>query len=233
MDTSRVAVASITWVRSPIEEARLRRSIAMLSDTGMPVAIADRGANASFEGFLRRLERVTVVVPGTAGLVAQVQASFGVAATFGRDFIMYTEPDKEFFFAHRLRSFLRRVPLQDDVGVALASRSPESFESFPPMQRYTEAVINHLCAERFGIGGDYSYGPLVISRALLPHIAMLGSDMGWGWRPSVCLAAHRAGLRIVHVVDDHPCPPDQRCEDEAERMHRMRQLSQNLRGLID
>jgi hypothetical protein len=48
----------------------------------------------------------------------------------------------------RLRSFLRRVPAETNVGVALPSRSAESFDSFPPMQRYTEGVINHLCSER-------------------------------------------------------------------------------------
>jgi hypothetical protein len=233
MDSNQVAVATITWARSAVEEARLRRSMKMLADTGVPIAVADRGANSSFEAFLRRLEGVTLAVPATPGLVAQVQASFGVAATFGRDFILYAESDKEFFFAQGMSSFLRHAPNAKGVGVVLASRSAESFASFPPMQRYTEGVINHLCSERFGVKGDYSYGPLVISRALLPHVAMLGDAVGWGWRPSVCLAAHRAGLQIVHVVGDYPCPSEQREEDEAERMHRIRQLSQNIAGLID
>jgi hypothetical protein len=46
------------------------------------------------------------------------------------------------------------------------------------------------------------------------------------------VAAHRAGLHIVHVVEDYPCPPDQRREEEAERIHRMRQLIQNILGMI-
>jgi hypothetical protein len=233
MDRNQVAVATITWARSPVEEAQLRRSLQVLAAWGLPVAVADRGVNPGFVDFLEGLEGVSVTVPAAAGLVAQVQASFGVAAAFDRDFILYTEPDKEFFFAHGISSFLRCVTQAASVGVVLASRSPESFASFPPMQRYTEGVINHLCSERFGVAGDYSYGPLVISRALLPHVAALRHDLGWGWRPSVCLAAHRAGLQIVHVVGDYPCPLDQRCEDEPERLHRLRQLSQNVMGLLD
>jgi hypothetical protein len=232
MDSSQVAIATITWARSPREEALLQRSLATLAQAGVPVAIADRGTNAGFAAFLKRLAGVTVTVPRRPGLVSQVQASFDVAATFGRAFTLYTEPDKEFFFVHGMSSFLRRVPQAIDVGVAVAARSAESFESFPPMQRYTEGVVNHLCTERMGVAGDYSYGPLLISRALLPHVASLGNSVGWGWRPSTCLAERRAGLPIVHIVDHYPCPPDQQCEDEGERLHRMQQLSQNILGLI-
>jgi hypothetical protein len=31
---------------------------------------------------------------------------------------------------------------------------------------------------------------------------------------------------------DLPCPPDQREDDLAERVHRLRQLSQNLQGVV-
>jgi hypothetical protein len=142
------------------------------------------------------------------------------------------EPDKAFFFEHRLRNFLQLVPEQPDLGVVLASRSAESFQTFPPMQRYTEEVINHLCAQLLGVGGDYSYGPFLMNRALLPHVAAVERDLGWGWRHSTFRAAHRAGLRVIHLTGDYPCPPDQRCENDAERMHRIRQLAQNVAGLV-
>ena len=60
----------------------------------------------------------------------------------------------------------------------------------------------------------------------------VGGNLGWGWRHAVFHAAHRGGLRVEHVIDDYPCPPDQRVEDDAERTHRLRQLSDNIRGLI-
>jgi hypothetical protein len=34
------------------------------------------------------------------------------------------------------------------------------------------------------------------------------------------------------VTGDYPCPPDQRVEDDAERTHRLRQLGENILGLI-
>jgi hypothetical protein len=40
-------------------------------------------------------------------------------------------------------------------------------------------------------------------------------------------------LRVVQLTDDYPCPPDQRHEDDRERTHRLRQLSQNILGLIE
>jgi hypothetical protein len=233
MENSEVAVATITWARSPGEERRLGRSLGLLADSGLPVAVADRGTSAVFAERLRRLPGFSVTVPPAQGLVAQVQASFGLAATFGTPFILYVEPDKGLFFERRMSEFLRLAAGQSDVGIVLASRSAESFQTYPPMQRYTEGVINNLCAQRIGLAGDYSYGPFLMNRALLPHVAGQEHHLGWGWRHFVFLTARREGFRVVQVTDDYPCPPDQRCEDDAERTHRMRQLSQNILGLIE
>ncbi len=128
--------------------------------------------------------------------------------------------------------FIRSAPDDDRVGVVLASRTEQSYGTYPPMQRYTEGVINHLCAELIGARGDYSYGPFLMNRALLPAIENLDRSLGWGWRHYAFVTAHRHGLRVVHIAGDYPCPPDQREEDDAERVHRMRQLSQNVLGLI-
>ena len=154
MDSSHVAVATITWARSGSEEALLTRSLGVLATTGLPVAIADRGTNTNFAEELKGLPGVSVTTPTGQGLVNQVQASVALASSVGRPFILYTEPDKELFFETLLTSFVQQAPEQADVGVVLASRSPESFATFPPTQRYTEGVINYLCTER--LGAEYS-----------------------------------------------------------------------------
>ena len=229
------AVATITWARTAAEEALLRRSLQALAGIGWPVAVADAGTNSAFAEFLDSLPSFSVTTPSERGLVAQVKASVTLAATFATPFVLYSEPDKQPFFDEGLRNFVRRAGETRDggeLGVALAARSAGSFETYPPMQRYTEGVINDLCGAFVGRKGDYSYGPFIMSRALLPRIAMLPNELGWGWRHAVFHAAHRAGLRVEHVIDDYPCPPDQRVEDDAERTHRLRQLSDNIRGLI-
>jgi hypothetical protein len=233
MNTDQIAVATMTWARSPGEEGLLRRSLGLLAQLGLPVAVADTGTNPGFAEFLETVPGFSVRVSATQGLVAQVQDSFDVAARFDRPFILYVEPDKALFFERRLSEFLRQAPDAGDVGVVLASRSAESFQTFPAVQRYTEGVINHLCGELLGPAGDYSYGPFLMTRALLPYIAKLQPRLGWGWRHFMFRAASREGLSVVHVAGDHPCPPDQRCDDEAERRHRMRQLSENILGLIE
>jgi hypothetical protein len=164
-------------------------------------------------------------------LVSQVQESIRRAADFGTPFVLYTESDKALFFELGLRDFVQRAPAEVEVGIVLAARSPESFETYPVMQRYTESVINHLCSEVIGVGGDYSYGPFLINHVLLPHLTHLHPRLGWGWRHSMFRAAHLAGLRVVHVVGDYPCPAEMSVEDANERTHRMRQLSQNILGL--
>ncbi len=233
MDLSDVAIATITWPRSFAEEELLSRSLTLLAQAGCPVVAADRGTSATFTAILTSIRGVDVVVPAESGLVAQVKASVARAAISGRRFVLYVEPDKETFFRRAIVDFVHRAPDGSDVGVVLASRSDESFYTFPPVQRYTEGVINHLCAQRIGTVGDYSYGPFLMNRSLLPHVEAAESRLGWGWRHFVFRTAHDRGLRVCHVTGEYPCPPDQRDESESERTHRMRQLSQNIMGLIE
>jgi len=236
MDTSSVTIATITWARTPAEEDSLRRSLARLAQEHVPVAVADAGTDSAFTEFLSRLPGFHVTVPSEGGLVAQVTASIDRAAVFNTPFILYTEPDKALFFEHGVRAFIRRAEEHhqgSELGVALASRSVESFNTYPPMQRYTEGVINRLCGERIGCPGDYSYGPFLLSRALVPHLLRTRRHLGWGWRHFAFHTAHRLGLRVDHLGDEYPCPADQRTEDDAERLHRLRQLSENILGLIE
>jgi hypothetical protein len=233
MDPSQVAVATITWARSPDEERLLRRSLRLLAAAGLPVVVADAGGSPAFTAFLGQLPAFCVTVPGPDGLVSQVQASIEGAARLGRPYLLYVEPDKERFFESALRDFIARAPDGGGAGVVLASRTDASFSTFPPMQRYAEGVINHLCGQLVERTGDYSYGPFLMSRTLAPHVASLEPRLGWGWRHSTFRAAHRAGLQVHHVAGDYECPPEQRVEDEAERAHRLRQLAQNLLGLLD
>jgi hypothetical protein len=232
MDRNEVAVATITLASSPEDEVLLRRSLVRLADARIPAAVADDSPSAAFTDFLGTLDRFSVVKPVEPGLVRQVQASLARAASFGRRFIMYVEPDKELFFDGRMDEFLNAAPDGNDVGVVVASRSPESFQTYPPMQRYTENVINHLTGESIGCHGDYSYGPFLIDRALLTCVSGLAPRIGWGWRHFAFLCAHRRGFAVHHVTRDYPCPPDQRAEADDQRRHRLRQLSENVLGLI-
>jgi len=227
-----VSVATISWARTADEEALLRRSLPALASLGMRVVVGDAGTSESFTDFLRAIPGVTVVVPAERGLVAQVQASLARAGTLETPFILYTEPDKESFFRDRLARFVDRAPADPDVGVVLAARSEHSFSTYPPRQRYTEGVANHLSGETIGVPGDYFYGPFLMTRALLPQVASLNRALGWGWRPATFVAAGGGGLRVVLLADHHPCPEAQRAEDDAERSHRLKQLSQNVAGLV-
>src|SRR5437868_3343559 len=125
MDRGDIAIATMTWARSPADEDLLIRSLGSLIRTGVPVIVTDRGTNASF---LRRLRGMscTVEVAAHETLVGQVQQSVAAAAALGTRFICYTEPDKEQFFDDRLLDFLSRAPGGQDVGVVLAGRSPDS-----------------------------------------------------------------------------------------------------------
>jgi len=231
MDAHLVAIATITWARTAREESALRNSVARLASLGLPVAVADAGVSPGFLQFLHGVHGLDVSVPGERGLTAQVTTAVDMAARVQTPFILYTEPDKEVFF-DQIGDFIARADGSPDVGVVLAARTEESFTTFPPTQRYTESVVNHLCGQSIGLPGDYAYGPFIMNRSLLPVVRALQPAVGWGWRPLLFVAAHRQGLRVMHIPGDRPCPLDQRAEDDEERSHRLRQLSENVLGLV-
>jgi hypothetical protein len=229
--TADLAVATMTLVRDDDEEPLLRHSMEALARVGRPVFVSDRGSGNGFISFLRSLPNVTAVEPAGSGLVGQVRGSLAAAARSGARFVLYTESDKQEFFETRLPAFIGHAGADESLGVMLAARSSSGFSTFPPMQRFTESTINDLCEGFFGAHGDYSYGPFLLRSDLVPYVHHTAADLGWGWRHFMFAIAHRLGHSIVHVPDDSACPDDQREENDRDRLHRLRQLAQNVRGL--
>jgi hypothetical protein len=232
MNSADVAVATLTWARSREESLGLARSLLALTERGLPVVVANREGEPSLPHMLRSLSEVAVVAPQTPGLVGQIKASVGAAAAIGTRFVLYTEPDKELFFATRLSDFIERAPDDADVGVVLAARSRSAFDSFPAAQRQAEAIINTLTSEATGVTGDYSYGPFLMARSVVDDVMRLSDHVGWGWRPATFLAACRRRLTLRHITGDYRCPEDQTIERPTDRSYRLRQLSENIQGLI-
>jgi hypothetical protein len=233
MDLSEVAVATLTWARDAAEERLLRESLALLAGLGAPVFVTDGGSGGTFVDFIQSLPNVRVFEAGAAGVWPQARRSIEAAAdTTAARFILYTEPDKREFFRDRLREFVSEAPAGPDVGVVLASRSAESFATFPDFQRHTETAINRCCAEVLGVEADFTYGPFLLNRALVPRLARAADALGWGWRPYAFAAARAQGYRVVRVEKHLPCPPEQREDGREERLHRVKQLGQNIQGLV-
>jgi hypothetical protein len=207
-----LAIATITWARDPDEERLLRAALRRLCAYGRPIA--------------------TVVAPEGAGLVAQTRASLKAALELSGAFLLYTEPDKLDFFETVLPAFVAEVPQTERLGAAIAARTAASFATYPQTQRLAETAINALFAREVELDADFCYGPLVLNRALIPLLNRLDPGLGWGWRFAVLGAAQRAGYRLHAIEADLPCPPAQRADHVAERVHRMRQLGQNLQGVI-
>ena len=232
MNFGEVAVATMTWARDAAEERRLRESLPVLAGLGAPVFVTDGGSSEDFKRFLRSVPGLSLCEPGERGPWAQAGRSLRAAHASGRAFILYTESDKLEFFRAGLGEFVSEAPGGDEVGVVLASRSAESFETFPEFQRRTEEAINRCCAELAGRPFDFSYGPFLLNRRLAPALDAAPHDLGWGWRTYAFGLAPRLGYRVGSVVKDLPCPVEQREDDPRERLYRMRQLSQGVEGLL-
>jgi hypothetical protein len=233
MDYGEVAVATMTWARDAAEERLLRESLPALADFGAPVFVTDAGSGGPFLDFLRALPHFRVFEAAAPGVWPQARTSLNAAAdSTDARFILYTEPDKRDFFRESLRGFVSEARAGEDVGVVLASRSAESFATFPEFQRHTETAINRCCAEVLGVEADFTYGPFLLDRALVPRLSRAADAIGWGWRPYAFGAARAAGYRLLPVERHLPCPPEQREDGAAERLYRVKQLGQNIQGLL-
>jgi hypothetical protein len=229
-----IAVATITLARQPSEERLLLSSLEALSRVGLRVAVADGGSPAPFVKALRQLPGLKVrVVREPRSLLRQVRTAFDCAREWRTKALLYTEPDKEDFFSTHLVRVLRES-LEGNFahGVSVAARSPEAFLTFPVTQRLTEDVLNRLCGALTGVHTDYSYGPFVLEPRMADYLDTLPDDIGWGWRPFVFALAGRLNHPVSSVVGDFVCPEADRAESAADRTHRMRQLAQNVAGLV-
>lgn len=232
MNRKDIAIATITWARNDKEEQLLRESLQQLAQLHIPVFIADGGSNESFLEFLKSFPHFTVLTAMAKGVWAQAKTSLLAAYNTTASFIFYTEPDKRDFFVNFLPELLDKAAVDEKTGVLLASRSATGFASFPLFQQMTETTINRCCAEVMGKSVDYTYGPFLLNRNLVLYISQVQEDIGWGWRPYLFGVAHRLGYAIEAFEKDLLCPPEQQDDNKGERLYRMRQLSQNIQGLV-
>ncbi len=232
MNKDELVIATISLARSDEEEVLLKASLSQLSLLGIPVVVADGGSPRGFVNFLQSLPNFTVLSSPSKGVFAQAKTSLLEAAKTEKPFIFYTESDKEFFFKDGLPTMIETIDVNEATGVILASRSAKGFASFPAFQQTTETTINHCCKEAIGLKTDYCYGPFVLNTKMVAQLEEVPEDIGWGWRPFVFNTAHWLGYDIKTFEDDFLCPEAQRQDDAAERIYRMKQLEQNIRGLL-
>ncbi len=231
MKLTEIAIATMTLVRDEEEDRLLRESLSILAGYEIPVYITDGGSPASFLDFLKGFPSFTVAGAPAKGLFAQIRNSLTGALPGPRPFILYTEPDKKFFF-HELPAFLEEVTANEKTGIFLASRSKAGMASYAAFQQMTETCINKCCTEVTGHFLDYTYGPFILNKKLVPWLEQVQEDIGWGWRPFVFGVAHRLGLTLGEHRGDYLCPPEQQEDSAAERLYRMRQLEQSVRGIV-
>ncbi len=230
MPTNRIAMATITWARSKEEEELLCKSLQHLAELPIDVFITDADSPSAFLAFLRSKPRFTVLQ--AKGVWAQAKKSLQAAYQAGAQYVFYTEPDKADFFRHSLTGMLREVPQEEKRGILLASRSEAGFASFPSFQRMSEKAINNCCAEVIGKELDYTYGPFLLPAELIPYLEGVQEEIGWGWRPLCFGIAYRLGYPVKGFIRDFSCPPEQSRDTPSERLYRMRQLKENIQGLL-
>jgi hypothetical protein len=232
MNQNDITIATMTWARDAQEEKLLRESLPLLAEMEMPVFVTDAGSGEEFLSFLRGFPNFTVFEADKPGLWPQIRRSLMAAHESERAFIFYTESDKRDFFRDHLIQFLADAPDDENIGVALATRSAASFATFPAFQQYTETTINRCCAEVTGKKFDFTYGPFLLNRHLVPHFPGAENNIGWAWRSFAFGLASRSGYRIEQIIGEFPCPAEQREDSKKDRLYRMRQLSEHLEGLL-
>ena len=230
MNKAEISIATIAWARTEEEEETLRRSLTALSALNLPVFLTDGGSSAAFLSYVKSLPHFHVF--SASGLWAQVKKSVVAAIDSGAGSVLYTEPDKLQFFEKHLPAMLSESSWNSETGVLLAARSKAGFASFPRFQQLTENAINQCCEEVVGEDTDYCYGPFLFRAGLFSSLHFLPETCGWGWRPALFALAKKKGLKVESWTGDFFCPPDQQVADSSENIYRMRQLTQNIEGLV-
>src|SRR5690242_10148892 len=146
------AVATISMARNDAEAEELSSAMRALRSCGMPVVVADRSSHVAFRKFLG--DEGFEVVEGARGLVEQARLAVTTAAGRG-SLVLYTEPDKRFFFSDRLATFLEAAGADGDSEVLLPGRSAESYATFSESQQKIERAVNEFCSRLFGMEGDF------------------------------------------------------------------------------
>lgn len=231
MDKKKLSIATITLARDEQEENLLRESLHYLAELDIPVFISDGGSNPAFLEFLSTFPHFKLVEAGK-GVWSQAKKSIVAAYEAGSNFILYTEPDKRNFFKKTLSTFIRHADDGEYEGIILPCRSKTAFHTFPAFQQTTETTINYCCYEIIGGNFDYTYGPFIFNSKIAPYLKLVTQDLGWGWRSFTFNIANRLRYRVTGFEDDYTCPEDQQRDNRGERIHRMRQLSEHLQGLI-
>lgn len=235
MGVDNIVVAMPVLSRT-LEEARLlEAALQALARLQLPIVAADAGSHLDLIKYLETVSNLTLLRlqrgPGSA-LVQQVKAALAEAATRQSAFILYTEPDKKWFFEHRLCEFLEFRKQHQNAGIIVASRDESSFSTFPATQQLTEQLTNRLLSRLFGVEADFLYGPLIIHSKLVSYLHLIPDDLGWGWRIFIMAVAHRLGWPLIPFEAPLPCPAEQRSEDdEKSRLYRIEQMAQNVRGV--
>jgi hypothetical protein len=232
MNKNSVSIATITLARDEKEEQLLRKSLQQLAELKIPVFITDGGSLPGFVDFLRSFPHFNLSNANVRGVWEQAKNSLFEAYNSKSEFIFYTEPDKLEFFKESLPQLLSEVQTDNKTGIVTASRSEGGFATFPAFQRMTETTINNCCAELVGKTVDFTYGPFLLNRALVPYLKLVNSDIGWGWRPFVFSIAKRLEYDVEAYIRNFSCPLDQREDTPSERIYRMKQLKQNIEGIV-
>ena len=147
MNKNDVSIATMIWARDKQERQLLGVSLSRLAELEIPVFVTDGGSGTEFINFLEQFSHFTIFQAQKPGVLSQIRQSIQAASESNPKFILYTEPDKAEFFESRLSRFISEAASDDNIGVVTASRTLESFATFPEFQQYTEADINRCCAE--------------------------------------------------------------------------------------
>jgi hypothetical protein len=232
MIKNNISIATITLARDEEEEMLLKKSLQQLAQLQLPVFITEGGSRPGFVDFLTGFPNFILSKAAVRGVWEQAKNSLSEASRSGAEFIFYTEPDKFDFFSTKLEAMLQAVKANEKTGIIMASRSQAGFATFPDFQQMTETTINNCCAEIIDSNFDFTYGPFLLNKHLVPYLNLVKHDIGWGWRPYIFNIAKRLGFTVEEYEANLYCPHQQRQDTAAERVYRMRQLAQNIEGMV-
>ncbi len=216
--SSNIIIATATFYTGQTESEKVRSALALDTikkavELGYPILVLDGGSSddlvMSFEA-----AGATVKQHKTERYGESRRAAMQEAAKFGKEIIVWTEPEKVSFIGQISRTL---VPFTEErADIVIPQR--KSLSSYPTVQQYAEQFGNAYFRELCGPDLDVWFGPRVYRRDLLPYFLDYNGSFGDMWE-GMCLpllTMIKDGKKIVSVPVDYEHPKEQTVVEEHD-----------------
>jgi len=228
MIKQKIAITTLSLIRTKKEAGIVLETIKALCGLNVPVVLVDGGSD---ERYLREIEDLSNIhLYHEKSLENQLRRSL-VEGSKIADSCFYTHTDKLDFAKKYVKKIIEEYMRFEPDTMFVASRTNESFATYPEYQRKTEEYLNYFHSDYLGVSEDYYYGPKIFSSKLVKYLDLLDSDFGWGFEALFYILNHRLGFPLKFYKVECKSPEDVGSEEDV-KSYRLKTVKWHIESFL-